>query len=94
MLHGFNFGHSKVTLVFECGWGLTFNSNGSHWVENPRDIASMTRETKDKIAALKRESEEIKLEHDKWLQRDKEYGKVYWAKWLAQAQLDKLKGEG
>jgi hypothetical protein len=26
------------TLVFDCGWGLTVNSNGAFWTENPDDI--------------------------------------------------------
>ena len=26
------------TLVFECGWGLTIGSNGSHWTEQPEEI--------------------------------------------------------
>jgi len=59
ILHGFGYGHSKVILVFDCGWGLCFNSNGSHWVENPSDIKSMTNRTKRDLADNNRELEGI-----------------------------------
>jgi hypothetical protein len=28
------------TLIFKCGWGLTFNYNGSFWVENPEEVVT------------------------------------------------------
>lgn len=26
------------TLIFDCGWGFTVCSNGSHWTTNPPDV--------------------------------------------------------
>ena len=59
MLHGFDFGHSKVILVFECGWGLCFNSNGSHWTESPVEVERLKRATKGKIDNLLKENRDI-----------------------------------
>ena len=59
ILHGFDFGHDGVILVFECGWGLVLNSNGTHWTEKPEDIERLKRETKEKIDNLLKESRDI-----------------------------------
>ena len=47
------------TLVFECGWGLTFAGNGSYWVECPQEIAQAIRIRKGELAAAQRETEAI-----------------------------------
>ena len=66
ILHGFEFGHDRVILVFECGWGLAFNSNGAHWTEKPEDIERLKRSTKEQIDNLLRENRDIlKLAGDK-----------------------------
>jgi len=59
ILHGSDFGHSNVILVFECGWGLCFSSNGSHWAETPDGIEHLKRETKEKIDHLLAENRDI-----------------------------------
>ena len=59
ILHGLDFGHNKVILVFECGWGLCFNSNGSHWTERPEDIERLKQTTKEKVDNLLKESRDI-----------------------------------
>lgn len=59
ILHGFDYGHSRVILVFECGWGLAFSSNGSYWTEPPEDLDGLKRKTKDKLERTQKELEGI-----------------------------------
>jgi hypothetical protein len=39
-----------VTIVFACGWGLTFNSNGAYWTEGPDKIQSAREELREDLA--------------------------------------------
>ena len=59
ILHDFAFENQQTILVFECGWGLAFNSNGSHWTENPEKIERLKRNTKEQIDNLLKESRDI-----------------------------------
>ena len=44
------------TIVFTCGWGLTFNRNGAYWVDSTDDIqvaiARLQREYADTTGRL------------------------------------------
>lgn len=48
-----------TVLVFECGWGLAINDNGSHWVESPEDVQRAVREHKRNLDHNKQELEHI-----------------------------------
>lgn len=52
-------GGGIIILVFECGWGLAFNDNGSHWTESPIDIQRILRGSKEALSETKRELEHI-----------------------------------
>lgn len=52
-------GHHADILVFECGWGLAFNSNGSHWTINPEEIQKHIRHSMEKLDNTKRETEHL-----------------------------------
>jgi hypothetical protein len=38
------------TLVFACGWGLTINSNGAFWTEDPAKIVDARAELRTALA--------------------------------------------
>lgn len=60
LLHGRNAeGGSVLILVFECGWGLAFNDNGSHWTESPDDVQRILRSSRKTLSDTKRELEHI-----------------------------------
>lgn len=44
----FDGAHADI-LVFHCGWGLAFNSNGAHWTVTPDEVKSLIREAKEKL---------------------------------------------
>ena len=46
-------------LVFDCGWGLAFNDNGSHWTESPADVQRILERSKEQAEETKRELEHI-----------------------------------
>ena len=52
-------GHYANILVFNCGWGLAFNSNGSHWAIAPSEISSLIRKTKVDLENNQKELEHI-----------------------------------
>lgn len=52
-------GYHANILVFGCGWGLAFNSNGSHWTVNPEDIQKHIRQSMEKLDNTKRETEHL-----------------------------------
>lgn len=52
-------GHHADILVFECGWGLAFNSNGSHWTVPPDKIQGFVRQSREKLDNTKREVEHL-----------------------------------
>lgn len=47
--------YNHVILVFECGWGLVFSDNGSHWTIPPDEVEILKRATKEKIDYLLKE---------------------------------------
>jgi hypothetical protein len=48
------------TLVFDCGWGLTFNTeHGSYWTESPDEIERKLYHAKRALADSKTELEGI-----------------------------------
>ena len=52
-------GGSIKILVFECSWGLAFNSNGSHWTERPEAVQKIIRTTREALNASNRELKHI-----------------------------------
>jgi len=54
-----NEGGVVMILVFDCGWGLAFNDNGSHWTENPRDVRMILKRSSDALNETKKELEHI-----------------------------------
>lgn len=52
-------GDNVKILVFACGWGLAFNSNGAHWTESPSDIQRILRHSKEGLENTKQELEHI-----------------------------------
>lgn len=46
--------HANI-LVFDCGWGLAFNSNGAHWAEDPDKVNSLLGRTKKELQDRQRE---------------------------------------
>jgi len=46
--------HANI-LVFQCGWGLALNSNGSHWTVSPEEIQAHLNKAKDKLEDTQRE---------------------------------------
>ena len=54
-------GNYAQILVFECGWGLAINSNGSHWTVNPEDLAGKVSRAKNELNNTKKELQAILL---------------------------------
>ena len=52
-------GHHADILVFECGWGLAFNSNGSHWTVYPEEIQKHIQRSMKTLDNIKRETEHL-----------------------------------
>ena len=52
-------GHYANILVFECGWGLANNSNGSHWTVEPDKLQGHIKRTREELADKQRELEHI-----------------------------------
>ena len=52
-------GRHAVILVFDCGWGLAFNSNGSHWTVKPADLQRHLRQSQKDLEDNQRELEHI-----------------------------------
>ena len=50
--------HANI-LVFDCNWGLAFNSNGSHWSVNPEKVLSLIRKARKELENNKQELENI-----------------------------------
>jgi hypothetical protein len=47
---------SEKLLVFECGWGLAFNTqHGSYWVESPSEVQKKLRDATERLANTKKE---------------------------------------
>ena len=53
-------GHHANILVFECGWGLAFNSNGSHWTVHTDETQRRIRQACEQLAHTRRELEHLK----------------------------------
>ena len=51
-------GHVNI-LVFECGWGLAFNSNGTHWTLPPAEVNTLIQRAKEDLIANQKELEHI-----------------------------------
>ena len=52
-------GHHAEILVFDCGWGLAFNSNSAHWTVSPSDLQGYIRQNQNDLEDLTRELEHI-----------------------------------
>ena len=52
-------GHHADILVFDCGWGLAFNSNGSHWTVSPEDVNRLIKQAQKELENSKKELEHI-----------------------------------
>ena len=52
-------GHHANILIFDCGWGLAFNSNGSHWTVKPPDLQGHIRQSQKALEDNRREIEHI-----------------------------------
>jgi len=52
-------GHYANILVFECGWGLAINGNGSHWTVNPDELQEHIRQAKEELVDKQQELEHI-----------------------------------
>ncbi len=52
-------GHHADVLVFECGWGLAINSNGTHWTVNPEETKKQVRCAMEELDNTKREIEHL-----------------------------------
>ena len=52
-------GGTVLILVFDCGWGLAVNDNGSHWTEEPEDVRIIIQRSKQSLAETKHELEQI-----------------------------------
>jgi len=60
LLHDRNTGGGGVTiLVFECGWGLAINDNGSQWIESPSNISTLVDKLKTKLAETRKEYKDL-----------------------------------
>lgn len=62
VLHGGLHGHAQdttTTLVFECGYGLTFCSTGAHWITQPDDVARAIRSKRDELNSRTRELQDV-----------------------------------
>lgn len=57
MYRGHSSEWSHTVFVFDCGWGLAFNSNGSHWTVSPseveRELSYATESLRENQAELK-----------------------------------------
>jgi hypothetical protein len=47
------------TLVFECGWGLTIASNGSFWVESPKDVSRAVSRVRSELLQSQRDIKDV-----------------------------------
>ena len=52
-------GHHADILVFDCGWGLAFNSIGSYWTVRPEELQQHIRRRQDELEDNQRELEHI-----------------------------------
>jgi len=52
-------GGKVILLVFECGWGLAFNDNGSHWTQRPDEVQRILRRSKEALGNTQKELEHI-----------------------------------
>ena len=48
-----------IILVFSCGWGLAFNSNGAHWTENPEDVQKIILHSRKALYNARQELERL-----------------------------------
>jgi len=46
-------------LVFKCGWGLAFHSNGSHWTECPTEMQRLLSNAKSQLEDTQKELEHL-----------------------------------
>lgn len=51
--------HNAIILIFDCAWGLAFNSSGSHWTVSPDDVQRLIRRSKKKLEETQKELENI-----------------------------------
>jgi len=54
----YNGEHADI-LIFSCGWGLAFNSNGSHWIIRPDEMRRHISCALEELEASNRELEHI-----------------------------------
>lgn len=52
-------GHHADILVFDCGWGLVFNSNGSHWTITSEEVQRHIGRSQKELEDKKRELEDM-----------------------------------
>lgn len=52
-------GNHAIILVFECGWGLAFNNNGSHWTKSPEDVQRILQSSRKALKETNQELEHI-----------------------------------
>lgn len=57
--HRGDFSQGSKTLVFECGWGLTFNSIGAYYPTNPETIQATIRDMQSKYRETAGQLEEL-----------------------------------
>jgi len=46
-------------LVFECGWGLAFNYNSSHWTVSPDEVQKILNHSRERLEDARKELEHI-----------------------------------
>jgi hypothetical protein len=59
-VRGLIINREERVLVFQCGWGLTFNVvHGSYWVESPEDVERKLSRAKDGLRNTQKELQDI-----------------------------------
>ena len=51
--------YGTTVLIFDCGWGLAFHGNGSHWTEHPRNVDRLLSDARERLETTKRELEGV-----------------------------------